>query len=188
MQTALALATIQAAPAVSVAPRDGLSIAADISLVIVAATIVLLALVIVALLLKTYRMLGEVRQHIAPVTERTRGIAENVEHITRSLRGDVERVNESVQAFTDRLKLASDRMEERIGDFNALMEVVQEEAEGVFIDTAATVRGVRAGARSLTDDAADDDLLDPPSGDGDARELPVGSPEVHDERLAIRNR
>jgi uncharacterized protein YoxC len=188
MQTALALAMIQAAPAAPVAPRDGLSIAADISMVVVAATIVLLALVIVALLLKTYRMLGEVRQHIAPVTERTRGIAENVEHITRSLRGDVERVNESVQAFTDRLKLASDRMEERIGDFNALMEVVQEEAEGVFIDTAATVRGVRAGARTLTDDAADDDLLDQPSDDGDARELPAGSPEVRDERLAIRNR
>jgi uncharacterized protein YoxC len=188
MQTAFALASIQAAPAVPVAPRDGLSIAADISMVVVAATIVLLALVIAALLLKTYRLLGEVRQHIAPVTERTRGIAENVEHITRSLRDDVERVNESVQAFTDRLKLASDRMEERIGDFNALMEVVQEEAEGVFIDTAATVRGVRAGARSLTDDEAEEDLLHEPSGDGEARDLPGGSPEVHDERLAIRNR
>lgn len=157
-------------------------------MVIVAATIVLLALVIVALLLKTYRLLGEVRHHISPVTERTRGIAENVEHITRSLRDDVERVNDSVQAFTDRLKLASDRMEERIGDFNALMEVVQEEAEGVFIDTAATVRGVRAGARSLADDAAEEDLLDQPSGDGDATELPAGSPEVRDERLAVRNR
>jgi uncharacterized protein YoxC len=188
MQTALALATIQAAPAIPVAPRDGLSIAADISLVIVAATIVLLALVIIALLLKTYRLLREVRQHISPVTERTRGIAENVEHITRSIRDDVARVNDSVQAVTDRLKLASDRMEERIGDFNALMEVVQEEAEGVFIDTAATVRGVRAGARSLTDDATDEDLLEEPSDDGDPRELSSGAPEVPDERLAIRNR
>jgi uncharacterized protein YoxC len=188
MQTALALTTIQAVPAVPVVPRDGLSSAADISMVIVAATIVLLALVIAALLLKTYRLLSEVRRHISPVTERTRGIAENVEHITRSLRDDVDRVNDSVQSFTDRLKLASDRMEERIGDFNALMEVVQEEAEGVFIETAATVRGVRAGARSLTDDAVDEDLPQEPSGDGDARELPSGSPEVPNERLAIRNR
>ena len=183
MQTASLLAMIQAA-----VPRDGLSIAADVSLVIVAATIVLLALVVLALMLRTYRLLKEVRQHIAPVTERTRGIAENVEHITRSLRDDVGRVSGSVEALTDRLKLASDRMEERIEDFNALMEVVQEEAEGAFIDTAAAVRGVRAGAASLSDGTHDDDLAHEPSHDGGARELPTGSPEACDERLAIESR
>ncbi len=41
-------------------------------------------------------------------------------------------------------------MEERIEEFNALMEVVQGEAEDIFIDTAATVRGVRESARSIT--------------------------------------
>jgi uncharacterized protein YoxC len=183
MKTAPVMAMIQTA-----VPRDGLSIAADVSLVIVAATIVLLALVIVALLLRTYRLLTEVRQHIAPVTERTRGIAENVEHITRSLRDDVSRVSGSVEAVTDRLKLASERMEERIEDFNALMEVVQEEAEGVFIDTAATVRGVRAGAVSLSDGTHDDDLVHEPSTDGGAREPTTGSPEARDDRLAIENR
>ncbi len=40
-------------------------------------------------------------------------------------------------------------MEERIEEFNALMEVVQGEAEDIFLDTASTVRGVRAGARSI---------------------------------------
>ncbi|MGE0159279.1 MAG: hypothetical protein AB7T31_07680 [Gemmatimonadales bacterium] len=185
MRIPLVPSAIQAIQAV---PRDGLSIAADVSMIIVAGTVVLLALVVAALLLRTYRLLREVRQHIGPVTERTRGIAENVEHITRSLRDDVSRVDESVRALTDRLKLASDRMEERIGDFNALMEVVQEEAEGVFIDTAATVRGVRAGARSLTDETGDGDLLSEPSADGGARELEAGSPEAGDERLAIRNR
>jgi hypothetical protein len=40
-------------------------------------------------------------------------------------------------------------MEERIEEFNALMQVVQDEAEGIFIDTASTVRGVREGARSI---------------------------------------
>jgi hypothetical protein len=41
-------------------------------------------------------------------------------------------------------------MEERIEEFNALMEVVQSEAEDIFIDTAATVRGVREGVREST--------------------------------------
>jgi uncharacterized protein YoxC len=177
VQTPLGLAMIQTA-----VPRDGLSVAADISLVIVAATVVLLALAIVALLLRANKLLGEVRQHIAPVTERTRGIAENVEHITRSLRDDVEKVTGSVQALTDRLKLASDRMEERIEDFNALMEVVQEEAEGVFLDTASTVRGVRAGARSLTDGAAEE-----PSVDGKERGPRAAAAEESAERLAIKN-
>jgi hypothetical protein len=185
MQTLVSLAMIQTASAV---PRDGLSIAADVSMVIVAGTVALLALVVVALLLRTYRLLAEVRQHIAPVTERTRGIAENVEHITRSLRDDVSRVNDSVHALTDRLNFASERMEERIEDFNALMEVVQEEAEDVFIDTASTMRGVRAGARSLSDGARDEDVLDEPSSDGDAEEPAAGSAEASDERLAIRNR
>ncbi len=41
-------------------------------------------------------------------------------------------------------------MEERIDEFNALMEVVQGEAESTFLDTASAVRGVKAGARRLT--------------------------------------
>jgi hypothetical protein len=40
-------------------------------------------------------------------------------------------------------------MEERIGEFNVLMEVVQSEAEDVFVGAASTIRGVRAGTRTL---------------------------------------
>jgi hypothetical protein len=83
------------------------------------------------------------------VSERAHAISDNVEFITRALRTDVERLNASVKALTDRLHQASDRMEERIEEFNALMEVVQGEAEDIFIDTAATVRGVREGARNI---------------------------------------
>ena len=38
-----------------------------------------------------------------------------------------------------------DLAEERIKDLNALLAVVQEEAESAFISTASTVRGVRTG-------------------------------------------
>ena len=40
-------------------------------------------------------------------------------------------------------------METRIDEFNALLEVVQAEAEETFLKTAAAVRGVGAGARAL---------------------------------------
>ncbi len=147
MQTPFGPALLQAVP------RDGLSVAADVSIVIVAVAVVVLAIVLALVLVRVSKVLVEIRNgvrtNLGPVAERSRGIAENVEFIMRSIRTDVEKLNGSVTAVTDKLKLASERMEERIEDFNALMEVVQEEAEDVFIDTAATVRGVRAGMGSI---------------------------------------
>ncbi len=138
----------------TVATGDGLAMAADIATIVVGIAIVVVAFAGVALARKMSRTLDGVRsavnQNLGPVSERARAISDNVEFISHALRTDVERLNESVRALSGRLHQASDRMEERIEDFNALMEVVQEEAEGMFIDTAATVRGVREGAAAMT--------------------------------------
>ena len=138
---------------IQVLPRDGLSVAADVAIVAVGVALVLLALVTVLLLLRVGRVLAELRiaarQNLGPVSDRARSISDNLEFITAALRTDVERLTASVKALTERLNLASHRMEERIEEFNALMEVVQGEAEGIFLDTASTVRGVRAGARTM---------------------------------------
>ncbi|MCZ6806693.1 MAG: hypothetical protein O7F08_07055 [Deltaproteobacteria bacterium] len=138
----------------TVATGDGLAMAADIATIVVGIAIVVVAFAGVALARKMNRTLDGVRtavnQNLGPVSERARAISDNVEFISHALRTDVERLNESVRALSGRLHQASDRMEERIEDFNALMEVVQEEAEGMFIDTAATVRGVREGAAAIT--------------------------------------
>lgn len=135
-------------------PRDGLSIAADVAVVVVGLAVLVLAIVAAALLLRLNRTVAEVRlgvrQNLGPVSDRARSISDNVEFITQALRADVARLNASVKALTDRLQQASDHMEARIDEFNALMEVVQGEAEGIFLDTAATVRGVREGARALS--------------------------------------
>jgi methyl-accepting chemotaxis protein len=137
-----------------VATGDGLAMAADIATIVVGVAIVVVAFAGVALARKMNRTLDGVRtavgQNLGPVSERARVISDNVEFISQALRTDVERLNASVRALSDRLHQASDHMEERIEDFNALMEVVQEEAEGMFIDTAATVRGVREGAAAIT--------------------------------------
>jgi len=147
MRTSLASALLQALP------RDGLSLAADVAIVAIGVAVIFLAIVTASLLLRLNRTVAElrigVRQNLGPVSDRARAISDNVEFITQALRTDVERLNASVKALTDRLHHASERMEERIEEFNALMEVVQDEAEGIFIDTASTVRGVRAGARSI---------------------------------------
>jgi hypothetical protein len=141
--------------------RDGLQTAADVSLVVLGVFVPILLFVALGPLLQARRLNGTVRalwgravDRAGPLLDQGQNVADNVEFITRALRTDVERLNASVKALTDRLHQASDRMEERIEEFNALMEVVQSEAEQIFIDTASTVRGVRAGARSLGANAA----------------------------------
>lgn len=84
-----------------------------------------------------------------PVLERAGGVADNVDAITRSLRDEAQHLTGSVRALSERLRQASTHMETRIDEFNALLEVVQAEAEETFLKTAAAVRGVGAGARAL---------------------------------------
>jgi methyl-accepting chemotaxis protein len=122
--------------------------------VVVAAAVLTVAIVLVVLAARAYRILGEMRlsarQNLGPVSDRARRISDNLEFITQALRTDVERLNQSVAQLSERLHVASDRMEERVEEFNALMEMVQGEAEELFLDTASTVRGVREGARSIS--------------------------------------
>ena len=179
----IAPAQIAADTVVTIQSRDGIALAADVAVLVAAAAVALVALALVPLLWRwrkiTVDMHRSYREHLGPVSDRARSIADNVQFITQALRTDVERLNASVQALTARLHQASDHMEERISEFNALMEVVQGEAEDIFLDTAATVRGVREGARSMgrprpSRDELDDDLDDeePPRSDGDG-DLPA---------------
>ena len=55
----------------------------------------------------------------------------------------------------------------RLGELNALLAVAQEEAEGAFIATASTMRGVRRGAATLTDGHEPDEELEDYDGDDD---------------------
>ena len=153
-------------------PRDGLETAADISLIVMAVGSGLALLAVAAVLLQIRKLLKSLNGQLQPVTDRARVAAENVEYISAIVREDIQKVNESIGAITGRLNEASDHMEDRVHEFNALMEVVQGEAEEMFLDTAATVRGVREGARAITESAAarsterrapSDDEMTPPA-------------------------
>jgi uncharacterized protein YoxC len=168
---------IQAVSPGAAVTRDGLMIATDVALVLLgagAAVTVVAMLVLLVQVRRVGRSLRDVVQGLEkkadPLIERGRVIAANVEYISAAVRTDVERLNASVKALSDRLQQASDHMEARIDEFNALMEVVQSEAEDVFIDTASTVRGLRAGASNLTAP-----VLQPDEGEPDAE--PSAEPE-----------
>ena len=127
-----------------------------ISTVVLALAVLGVLVGVIALLrqLRTLtRSVGSVAKRLekdsAPVMERARSVAANVDFIAAAVRSDVEKLNESVVRLNNRLKEASENMEERIQDFTALVEVIQNEAEELALDTAAAVRGMRAGTKAL---------------------------------------
>lgn len=151
---------LQAAPAT----RGVIAVAADVALVGLGAFALVAAFAVVFLLVQLRRLLSQLASlgreldgKIDPVVEKSRTVAANLEFISASVRTDVEKVTSAVHQLSNRLEQASDHMETRIDEFNALMEVVQGEAESTFLDTASAVRGVRAGARRLTDDTDRED-------------------------------
>ncbi len=149
MTRLLSISLLPLQQTVANAAPNTLQVAAEVSTVVIAVISVVLLVVTLLFLVQLKRLLGSLQQHVQPVTDRARVAAENVEYITALVRQDVQKVRASVSGLSDRLGEASERMEERVEEFNALMDVVQDEAESVLLDTAAIVRGVRAGAQTM---------------------------------------
>lgn len=140
--------------ATTTATAVALQVATDVSSIILAVAATLFMVAAIVILAQLKRLLVSLQSQVQPVTDRARVAAENVEYISGVVREDVQRVHSSVAGLSERLKDASVRMEERVEEFNALMDVVQSEAESVLLDTAAVVQGVRAGARIFGDSVA----------------------------------
>jgi hypothetical protein len=102
---------------------------------------------------KSYRnfnhLLERVYGDINPLMRHASSIADNVDYITTAVRTDVQRVNATINSANLRLQEAVAVTEERLQAFNALLDVVQREAEDIFVSSAATVRGVRTSAEAL---------------------------------------
>lgn len=148
---------------VMVIQRSGLETAQIVATIVIAAAVLAVLFLLVVFMARANRFMTrvnvvakDVSKRVDPILERGRGTAQNVEFISSVVRRDVEKLNESVSQLRDRLIQASDHMEARIEQFNALMEAVQSEAEEIFVDTASTLRGVRAGAKRLAAPSLDD--------------------------------
>ena len=141
---------------IAVPVRDGFDVVMAVTGGLIGATFLAVLLSFLFLLLQARKVasaLEQTRDRLASDRgiEHLRSTAANMEEISKTLRGEVGKLSTSVTHLSDRLSQASTRMEERIEEFNALMEVVQSEAEEVFVDTASTARGVRRGLGSLAD-------------------------------------
>ncbi len=91
-------------------------------------------------------LLDKVYGDVHPIMRHAHTISDNVDYITTSIRVDVQQVNQTIATANERLMDAVRVTEQRLQDFNALLQVVQQEAEDVFVSTASTLHGVRSGA------------------------------------------
>lgn len=98
---------------------------------------------------KTTQALNKVYADLGPIIKTAGSIAENVKEMSASVRKDVDRVSATVTSANDQVRQAIAMTEMRINELNALLSVVQSEAEHLFVSTASTVRGVQTGAASF---------------------------------------
>ena len=111
---------------------------------------VLFAAMRVKALVKTVEAQGQkLRVDLAPAIRNVTTVSENAVAVSKSVRGDVDRLSGSVTAATEKLQEAAKVAERRVGEFNALLGVVQEEAEELFIGGASALRGARAGTETF---------------------------------------
>jgi hypothetical protein len=120
-----------------------------IALLAVGIGVLVAAMKVKALIKKVEEQGQKLRVDLAPAIRNATLVSENAVSVSKSVRGDVDRLSASVTAATEKLKDAAEVAEQRVGEFNALIGVVQEEAEELFIGSAAALRGVRAGTETF---------------------------------------
>ena len=134
---------------------------------------------------KVRDLLDKVYADVLPIAKHGHSIADNLDYITTSIRSDVQQVNATIASANRRLQEAVELTENRMNEFNALLQVVQQEAEQAFVSTAAAVRGVRSGAAAFSG-LETLDLDGPLTGDGREEEDDHGdddeSGEITDEK------
>lgn len=144
-------------------------------------------------------LLDRVYADINPITKHAHNIADNVDYISTSVRVDVQQVNRTIASANEKLQQAVAMTEQRLNDFNAFLQVVQSEAEDVFVASASTLHGMRSGAAAYRDAGREDELdeldelddlaaldaRDEDEDEDDAYELMSGAEQLLDDEALI---
>lgn len=167
-QLALAQAAVGSETVVVIAQPEGwqawVAMLADVATILIALALIAVALALILAALQSRKIYGKVhallnRVHgdLQPIIGHATDVAENVNYMSTAVRSDVDQLRANIEAAQQRLTDAAGSAEHRIRRFNALLDVVQDEAEGIFIETASTLRGVQAGARALREETGEID-------------------------------
>jgi len=109
---------------------------------------------------KAYRrvngVLDRVYGDLTPIIRNVATISENIAEVTRAIHVNVRAVSATIESANAQVRDALAATERHVQDFNALLDVAQDEAEQLFVSTASTVRGVQRGAEALRDQSGTD--------------------------------
>ncbi|HEU4455473.1 MAG TPA: hypothetical protein VFR81_20590 [Longimicrobium sp.] len=165
---------------------------AAVSTIVVALGLLLLGFGLIFAALKVRQLVRKVEEQaqklrvdLAPAIASVNRVSENVGAISEKVKDDAARLSETVTSANEALQRATVEAERRVGEFNALIGVVQEEAERLFIGGASAVRGLQASADTFRrlrsgelelvdeDEEPDDEDGDEGFEDGDETEIRV---------------
>jgi uncharacterized protein YoxC len=95
------------------------------------------------------RLEQELTPRVDPLIERATRIADDANDVSDTLRRKVHELTATLDELNVALRRASRHAQQRVREFGAVVDVVQEEAETLLLDAAATARGVHTTAESL---------------------------------------
>jgi uncharacterized protein YoxC len=127
---------------------------------------------------KTAALLERIQADVMPLMKHAHAIADNLDYISTAIRADVGLIQDTLKSANGQIRRAVSQTELKINEFNALLDVVQGEAEGLFVSTAATVRGVKTSASHLV--GGDGTEIASVEVDGDDLEIVVDDEETDD--------
>jgi hypothetical protein len=170
----------------------------SIVLCLVVLSIIPAALYLRAQVTRASTSLTKAQVDAAPLLREATALLTDLRAIASSARADAATIHQAVVDADAGIRGVRQRVESRLAEIDALIEVVQDEFEDVFVSTAAAARGVRAGAAALvqrpngadpatrpaTDRAEDDAVSAVDTGANTVRattDLPVGVPHNGDD-------
>ena len=89
--------------------------------------------------------LHDVVRSMKPGVESFNQATDNINYLSAAFRNDVDEVGRTIRRAADSANEIIDSARDRAAEINGFLEVVQEEAESTFLNTASLLRGVRRG-------------------------------------------
>ena len=100
----------------------------------------------------------KLRVDVDPAVRNAVALSETAKQVAATVQLNVAEISRNVSDANQKIGRVVESAERRAADLSALLDVAQEEAEELFVRTASTLRGVKAGAGALREGRAGDPM------------------------------
>lgn len=137
----------------SLATLESIALILSIGLYLAVITLVIIAIPVFRDLRAWLKGADELHSLVRSLRPTLTNAAENINYLSAAFRSDADELGQTVRRATESANEIIDQARDRAAEINGFLEVVQEEAETTFLNTASLLRGVRAGRSRLGEDA-----------------------------------